>query len=356
MVGTIIIDGIDVTTSFGIFIRDGGYEGIVRLPQIKDPELNDWHEENGIEVDLSDLKLKSKEFDIKFGTVNRNADIDGFMNLITNGVYHNFTFPDLQITKTLRLISSNDYKGTVLRLRVFSLVFSEDEPMSGYIYQAPLGGAFPVQGYQIDGIDLSQYGLAVLDRTDDDILKAPAIKQNLQVDISSINGVVYDSNHVRMQAKEVRLNLLMRADNPQVLSHNLNAFLYDLIRPGERQLYFKKNEETYKFYYKSSSVNKLVIINRIWCEFSITICFITYYPKRYIYLFKQTGKVKADDNSYSENDSMILLSKIASEKAVEEVIEMNKIYNETTGKITIQVTSTEKELELNHTNGKIIIQ
>ena len=357
MTGEIIIDGINATTTYGIIVRDGDYAGIISMPKIKEPEANDWPEEDGLEVDLSDLKYERKEFDIRFATISPNADINGFINLLIDGAYHDVTFSDLGITKQIRLLAGKNFKGSILKMRLFTLRFSEDNPMSGYTYQEPTGGEFPEQGYKIDTKDISQYGIAVLQGSEEEILKIPEVKQNLTIDTTAMNGAIYDPEQVKMKAKDVRLKLLATAGSAAALMRNLNAFFYDLTRPGERELYFNKNEETYSAYYQEMNVGRLAIgKNKIWCEFDTTLRFISYRIKRYIYLIKMEGWLKATDTSYMQNQGIILFSKVDPGTDIDQAITLSKSYDKTTGKITIDATSTIKDIDMTYSNGKLYMQ
>ena len=273
MVGEFHIDGINITSTYGIFIHEGGFDGIVSLPEMKEPEVTDWAEENGFEVDLSDPKLKAKEFEIGFATVNNNADVNGFINTIIDGAYHEFTFTDLGVTKLLRLLSGIQFAGTILNLRIFKLRFSEDAPMDGYVYQEPVGGRYGVQGYKLDGIDLSQYGIAVLEGSDAEILKIPEFKRGWKKTNSLTSGLVADPDYMKMKSKDVRLNLLMTASNAATLFRNLNALIYNLTKSGVRVFHFVKNNTNYNCYYNGSNVEYFTF-SPFWLEFKITLCFI----------------------------------------------------------------------------------
>ena len=66
MKNNLYIDGTDAFTRFGVFIAEGGHNEVVAFPALKAPEVsNDWAEYDGIEVDLSDPKLDTKELEIK---------------------------------------------------------------------------------------------------------------------------------------------------------------------------------------------------------------------------------------------------------------------------------------------------
>lgn len=353
MVGEFHIDGINITSTYGIFIHEGGFDGIVSLPEMKEPDVTDWAEENGIEVDLSEPKLKAKEFEIGFATVNNNADVNGFINTIIDGAYHEFMFTGLGITKSLRLLSGVQFTGTILNLRIFKLRFSEDAPMSGYVYQEPVGGRYGLQGYKLDGIDLSQYGIAVLEGTDAEILKIPEFKRGLEKTNSVTSGLVADPDYMKMKSKDVRLNLLMTASNAASFFRNLNALIHNLISPDEKEFYFSKNDEVYKCYYKGSTVNEFSL-SGFWFEFSLVLCFISYGIKKYIYFVTSGGYLKAIDTSFTPNDGIIIFSKIDSGTQISDVVGFSKTFEN--GVLTITATSTIKDIDMTYSNGKLYIQ
>ena len=66
MINNIYIDNLNVLGRFGCRITRGGYNDLLAFPAMKEPEKNDWPEEDGIEVDLSDPKLQSREIAISF--------------------------------------------------------------------------------------------------------------------------------------------------------------------------------------------------------------------------------------------------------------------------------------------------
>ena len=64
MENALYIDDLHVRSRFGCWITRGGYAGLLAFPAMREPEYNDWPEEDGIEVDLSEPKLEDKEIAI----------------------------------------------------------------------------------------------------------------------------------------------------------------------------------------------------------------------------------------------------------------------------------------------------
>ena len=52
MRGELYIDGKDAYTDFGVWITEGGYDGLLPFPELVEPDRNDWPDEDGIEPDL----------------------------------------------------------------------------------------------------------------------------------------------------------------------------------------------------------------------------------------------------------------------------------------------------------------
>lgn len=65
MSGRFYIDGKDAFTEYGIYVQEGGYNELVAFPPLKAVTSNDWQEEDGIEPDLSEPTLNTKEFFLK---------------------------------------------------------------------------------------------------------------------------------------------------------------------------------------------------------------------------------------------------------------------------------------------------
>ncbi len=232
MTGKLLIDGRDAYTTFGVFVADGGYNGLVQYPSLKTPDSNNWPEQDGIEVDLSDPKLDSKTFSMKFaGTL--YFSVRNLIDYLSDEAYHEFDFREIGIVRTIRLTDNAD-RHTVDPLKTFTLNFADDYPFADCTYKTPVRVTNCWQtGFEIDGKSLSDYGIWIVNGTHDDILKSPSVKQNLLVNIPSINGAMYDGEDVFFQAKDVKIKCHIKADI-NTFWRNYNALLYDLIRPGDR--------------------------------------------------------------------------------------------------------------------------
>ena len=274
MTGKLFIDGQDAFSSFGVYITKGSYKELLTYPALKEVQNNDWAEEDGIEVDLSNPTLDTREFNISFASL--NSGHNQLVQLLSDGAYHSFDFRELEKVYVLRLVSQPNFR-KIRDLSAFSFRFANDFPFSEYYeYEEPQAVAQTATGYLLDGIDLSKYGIIVLKGSEQEVLKLPTVKKNLLTNLNNEHGAFYDDEWVKFQAKDVKINCLMRASNLNEFWRNYNALLYDLIRKNERGLYVSNVGNTYPCYYKNCSGAKFAIIDgRIWFEFSLTFVFTT---------------------------------------------------------------------------------
>lgn len=270
MTGKTYMDGLDIFDEYQIFITTGGYNSLISFPPTKPARTNDWPEYDGIEVDLSDQILDSKKLLIAFAGT--GDGIESFVgNLAFPGAYHLFNFAEIGKIVNLRMISQQSFSQHA-GLSIFSIEFADDFPLFEYTYNTPVS-TVAAQGYTIDGKSLSDYGVSILQGSDDEIAKSPVMKENLIRKFDGRSGLIYDNDFAKFKSKEVVLFCLLTADTISEFWQNYNALLFDLIKPGERTLYEPKTGKTIKFYYKRSSVSAFYPDGKVWCQFSITLEF-----------------------------------------------------------------------------------
>lgn len=290
MTGKTFIDGQDIWTAYGAFVTEGGYAGLVQFPSLKAIEYNDWPEENGIEPDLSAPVLDSKNLSISFAFVGQNSD--AMIQALSDKGYHTFLFNEVGRSFRLRLVSAGPL--TVAdSLRLQSFTFADDFPLDGYSYQSPAGAGLKDSGYGIDGTDLSDYGIRILQGTVAEIDKIPSVKSALSRNVAAIPGIIYDGDGKPVfQSKDVSLSCLMRADSLSDFWRNHDALLYDITRAGEHVLYWEDIDWEYSCFYKDMSVNEFIPTGRVWMKFSLTLTFIA--PEAYL----ERLLLSTEDNYY----------------------------------------------------------
>ena len=278
MTGQLFIDGVDVYNEFGAFVADGGYADLISPANLKDVEYNDWPEIDGIEPDLHNPVLDTKELILPFYSVS-NKKTEDFLCLLSDKSYHLFELQDIQQKRTLRLLHQAS-KETIATGESFSLKFADDFPLNGYTYQPPIG-MINQTGFYMDNKPLSDYGVLILDGSYDEIMKVPAVKNNLSQSYKKAAGLIYDNNSVVYQHKNVALKCALVVSDIYSFWRNYNALIYDLIRPDQRLFHVESANDTFSCFYKSLRVSKYSITRgQCWCEFILTLVFTDFRPKQ----------------------------------------------------------------------------
>lgn len=275
MTGKLFIDLQDIYTNYGIFVVEQGHNDLICYPALKEVNYNDWPDEDGIEADLTSPVLDTREFNLKMALHGTGARIDSFIQMLSNSAYHTWLFQEIGRSYKLRLVGQPDLT-TLNTIGMFSLTLADDYPLKDYTYQAPVSSIVPETGYQLDGTDFSEYGIMVLQGSKDEVMISAPAKRNLLVNIKSVSGAVYDGQAVKFKAKDVRLRCLMRAETLQELWRNYDAFLYDLVRPGERLLYVDDTGYEYRCFYRRADVSEFYATGKIWLRFDITLTFTSF--------------------------------------------------------------------------------
>jgi hypothetical protein len=256
MIRNIYIDGLDVRAQYGVWIVKGGYNDLFLFPALKTPDVNDWPEYNGLEVDLSDPKLEALSISLDFVASRSAADTLGFLQLLSSLGYHTFYFPSLGRSFKLRLSDSVDFTKFSI-LEAFRLQFIIDQPSREdmFVWMSPAVRIVP-SAYSLDGVSFDHYGIFVA-RGRDNLLQPPSAKpQMTRSDISTIDGQIYDAEQVRFSGKSATLQCCLKAADMQRLWSCRDAFFAAWVTPGERLLTY--NGKQYKCHYEQTSNAKLL--------------------------------------------------------------------------------------------------
>lgn len=272
MSGKLFVDGKDVYKQFGIYVPDGGWTSLIAFPPLKNYEQNDWQEEDGIEVDLSEPVLNTREVSLTFAISGVFSRYNNFIEMLSDGSYHIFNCAVIGRKYKLRLVSQSNREYAVT-LGCETLKFADDFPFADYTYKAPSSGMTANDAYLIDGVQTTNYGLRVLQGSFAEVLKTAAVKQNMLRNLKTKSGAIYDGENVFYKAKDVKLMCLMRADTLTELWCNYDALLHDLIQPEERTLTVRELEQDFPFCYKSCQVSEFYPDGRIWLKMTLTVTF-----------------------------------------------------------------------------------
>lgn len=306
MINNVYIDGENARSRFGVWITKGGYNGLLAFPALKEPEENDWPEEDGVEVDLSDPKLEAKEVTITFLSDTNTAatDLVAYLSQIPEGEagnsYHTFHVPSLGREWRLRL---NEHPAnTVYPLATsFSLKFVEDVPARPAADGLPDPGVrIPESRYKLDGVPFSDYSV-IIDVSRSALLKAPVAKLNMNRTVSTLDGQIYDAGQLVFQKKETTFKCRLKAASTEAFWSCYDAFFGALIKPEERRLYVEEIGKEFPCYYKSSSAFRLLTLSGVlMVEFNLTLVFTSFrlYETDYFLATEAGDWIVTEDGEY----------------------------------------------------------
>lgn len=270
--GRLYIDGDDAYKKYGVYVLKGGWNDLVAFPPLKTVPSNDWQEEDGIEADLSNPVLNTKEVQLKVAFSGAYSRFASLIDHLSDGAYHTFECVYIGRVYRLRLVSQPNM-AIAQTLETATLKFANDFPLDGYSYKAPDSSVIPSEDYKFDGLEFTDYGVRVLKGTLAEVKKMPTVKTNLLRNLSHLSGAIYDGGQVTFKTKDVKIFCLMRAESIDELWRNWDALLFDLIRPGEHLLWVDALEQEFPFHYKSCQVTEFYSDGRIWLNFTLTVTF-----------------------------------------------------------------------------------
>lgn len=272
MRGRLYIDGKDIYTNYGMYVESGGWNELIAMPPLKAVTYNDWHEEDGIEPDLSHPVLNSRDISVRFALNTIYSRYFALIGVLSDGAYHTFDCPYIGRAFRLRLlgIGSLSVQGDLGKV---TMKFADDFPLDGYSYQAPESTIAQDGSFTLDGVPMSDYGLRILKGSLSEITRTPDIKVNMLRNITTQTGAVYDPETVTYKSKDVKLSCLMVADTLRGLWRNYDALLYNLTQPEERKLGVNSLEKEFHCFYKSCNVEEFYPDHKIWLRFTLTLTF-----------------------------------------------------------------------------------
>lgn len=265
----VYIDGIGALANYGLRLGDGSLASLIQWAELKDVYANDWHEEDGIEPDLTNPVLDTRKCTLSFVGNATTAQVDEFVALWSNGAYHTLS-TTVGFNYRLRLVSNDSLKWED-GLCIAKFTFADDFPLDGYTYKRPSSAIAYDRNYIVDFTPLTTYGVSVLAGINSELLKIPEVKENLVRSFENVPGVAYDSVEVRFKAREIRIPCLMRAATLEEFKTNYNALLYNLSQPGEHTFIATAFLKRYTFHYVSQNVRRAYLTGKLWVEFDIVI-------------------------------------------------------------------------------------
>lgn len=283
----LLIDNVDAYTAYGLFVKYDGLKELLQWPQFKSSSVvtNDWHEEDGLEADLSNPVLGARKFSLAFHLSHPNNPTlaQSFLAALADSVYHTIAFPRFGITLAGVRYVSNSAFDTNRGFDTLSVTFSQDTVDTPDV-AVPQTYTAPQLGYLIDDCDLGLFGCTVVKGTRASMWQYAGAKENQKSDSSTAAGIGYDSNDgVHLSSRDITLKLHMQSSAPLFMG-NWNALWslvlkVDTTRGTSAALRVVEGDGmVFQCYYKSNNVTKLLVSedNGIWCDFTITFSVLAY--------------------------------------------------------------------------------
>lgn len=270
------INGNDAFLRYGVLLTQGGINDLLKYPTRKAYLYNDWFEQEGIDADLSEPLFEPKEVNLTF-YASSDSNLEEFVTDLTRSVYHTFEDKLLQREFKLRLIKQTAVS-LVNGFYYTTIAFADDftsEEMTRNISYPVSSALLPDTGYSVDGVNLKDFDVAVLQGTDESLRNIIEVKQNVLHTSKYSNALVYDKEqgYLTPTAKDATLKCLMRAENLEDLWNNWQA-LFSLLTRQEYRTLRRYNLPQYMFVYKSCEIPLFYPTDKIWLEFNLTITII----------------------------------------------------------------------------------
>lgn len=300
----LIIDNDDAFSTYGLFVRDNGLAPLIGWPQFKKIAANNWYEENGIEADLTSPVLDGRQVQLQLYAMHdlTPSDLAPILSMLRASVYHTFRVPTLGVKFVLRYVS-NGSVGVNNRFDSLTLTLAEDfdgsiaggrsKPAMGEEVTLDFGNntttsfriavpdidSVPFSGYDIDGYDMSRFGMMVTKGTLDQMQRFDKVKEAMKRSSNYVEGVQYDSaGTVYSNHDDVTMKLHIRTDTVVDFWNRWYALFAILMKSGEHIL--QGAGRRYRCYYKSMKVDKLYPLANggVWCDFSVTMAVLGSMP------------------------------------------------------------------------------
>ena len=230
-----IIDGTDIRT-LGMFILRNGSNDFLSFPARRDPDVNDWAEHDGLEADLSDPAFEAKKVSVQLYI--SAPDETTFKQRLTAletmhfaAGYRTVLVKEFGKTFQLRFLGFSGYsqKGGLAKYGRNSgrlaVEYMMDDPVQMFnpTLSLPQGEGASATHIQLNGVDLSQYGIIVKEIYSTG-LRPASPKSTLERSFNHISGTWADVGIIRKkESKQVTIDCVMSAGTLSEFYNNYNA-------------------------------------------------------------------------------------------------------------------------------------
>lgn len=248
----LIIDSTNFTATNDVTVCEGTIASFLSFPSFKTLKSNNWYEYDGIEVDLSDPKFKSRT-----ATLNISCRLESFemlMSTIMSTLYHTIVFNGIGVEfNDCRYINTSRYN-VLSGLVNASLQIAIDEPVFENFEPLEIRQSLSTD-WMLDVNSFSDYKVNVLDGAFGNVTIPSKIKGSMSSDVSTIDGVIYDrSALLTKESRTVSLTCLIRGAVCETAVKRLLTFMYAVTRPSYRILAKSYYGYSKQVYYDSMSI------------------------------------------------------------------------------------------------------
>lgn len=259
------INSTNIQTTYQTHLLDSNYKDLLCFPPLKKLPSNDWEEYYGKEYDTDSPQLDTQQITISF--FSEANKYEPFITFLTAQTYNTFHFEELNKTFQLRFVSVKKVKKEYTYIS-YDVTFASDFPLQGYTYTAP-NATLPISGFTIDGIDISKYGIYLLEENQNTLLKDYEVKEHLTINSTAISGVQY-AEHPNI-FKERTLELHCYISQPVGTFWQLyEALLYNLTKQGERVIKYSTFQHQNAIYQKANVKDVFLVSDTLKVSFTIT--------------------------------------------------------------------------------------
>lgn len=259
------INNTNIQDTYRTYITDSNYKDLLCFPPLKKLLSNDWAEHYGKEYDTDSPKLDTQQITMSF--FSESNQYEPFINFLTAQTYNTFHFEELNKTFQLRFVSVKKVKKEYTYIS-YDVTFASDAPLQGYTYTPP-NATLPFSGFTIDGIDISKYGIYLLEENQNTLLKDYEVKEHLTINSTAISGVQY-AEHPNI-FKERTLELHCYISQPVSTFWQLyEALLYNLTKQGERVIKYSTFQPQNAIYQKANVKDVFLVSDILKVSFTIT--------------------------------------------------------------------------------------
>lgn len=276
--GNVIINGVDIKSTYGAYVVEGGFVDIPCIPDMKEPTVNDWYEYDGVEADLDAPCCEPLTHTIVFMMKGELSVLDSFLKMIMSYRFMSINMVDISREISARVVSAIP-EGISLGMYRIYVDLCEDNPFEGIEYIVPDSQTRPT-GVTIDGNDISLYGMSIVDSVDW-LYPGVDVKENL------LHSSKYDNGESHYTGKEVsdnedivkympvtsntddiEISAVIKSKSFNQFWIKRNALALDLFKPGERVITYKGVSK--KAYYKRCRSSLFMYSDRIWWKFGLS--------------------------------------------------------------------------------------